>query len=380
MTVKVLKVLLMYVVTTVQAQLWSDFYHYRGELIFSDEFDTLNTSTWQHVITGWRGGNDEFEFYHNHPENSYVRDGVLYLKPTLTADRYGEDFLYNGTLDLWDEGCNVNYLDGCIIKAGEDILNPITSARIRTINSFSFTYGTVEIRAKMPRGDWIWPAMWLMPTNNAFGAWPRSGEIDMVEIRSNDDINCHGKQKGNTLMGATVHFGLNATTDKWRKTHYEAVLSEGSFADDFHVYGLQRLHDSIRLYVDGIPIGQVSPPQEGFWELGGFDDQLTNIWANGTNMTPFDHPFHLIMNVAVGGNFFNDYCTYADESRNKPWKWKSATAMRDFWEAKDNWYPTWDVESENNALQVDYVRVYALDMNNIGNYHWYQTDQSNDIN
>ena len=173
--------------------------------------------------------------------------------------------------------------------------------------------------------------MWLMPTNNAFGAWPRSGEIDMVEIRSNDDINCHGKQKGNTLMGATVHFGLNATTDKWRKTHYEAlvglsltfynpllspiilfkkmslliwiffffffffvdcdsVLSEGSFADDFHVYGLQRLHDSIRLYVDGIPIGQVSPPQEGFWELGGFDDQLTNIWANGTNMTPFDHP------------------------------------------------------------------------------------------
>ena len=86
------------------------------------------------------------------------------------------------------------------------------------------------------------------------------------------------------------------------------------------------------------------------------------------------------MNVAVGGNFFNDYCTYADESRNKPWKWKSATAMRDFWEAKDNWYPTWDVESENNALQVDYVRVYALDMNNIGNYHWYQTDQSNDIN
>ncbi len=122
---------------------------------------------------------------------SYVHGGVLHIRPTLTAARFGHDFLYNGTLDLWPEGCNVNYNGGCIAykqiflinsyarlyirflffsvhvsppalrKAGEDIINPIQSARIRTINSFSFTYGTVEIRAKMPRGDWIWPGTLL---------------------------------------------------------------------------------------------------------------------------------------------------------------------------------------------------------------------------
>ena len=135
---------------------------------------------------------------------SYVRDGVLHIRPTLTADRFGQDFLYNGTLDLWPEGCNVNYNGGCVAyvrgflfslffffsflhsfllfvysyysrarlnytvvslsssiirTSDEDIINPIQSARMRTINSFSFTYGTVEIRAKMPRGDWIWPGI-----------------------------------------------------------------------------------------------------------------------------------------------------------------------------------------------------------------------------
>ena len=136
--------------------------------------------------------------------SSYVRDGVLHIRPTLTADRFGEDFLYNGTLDLWPEGCNINYNGGCVAyvrgifvvfvffyflffyylfisiihvhastirlslyhhlsslirTSNEDIINPIQSARMRTINSFSFTYGTVEIRAKMPRGDWIWPGI-----------------------------------------------------------------------------------------------------------------------------------------------------------------------------------------------------------------------------
>ncbi|EFX89068.1 hypothetical protein DAPPUDRAFT_28775, partial [Daphnia pulex] len=100
------------------------------------------------------------------------RNGVLYIKPTLTADRFGEDFLYNGTLDMWKEGCNVNYNGGCIATSAEDIINPIQSARMRTLNSFSFTYGTVEVRAKMPRGDWIWPAIWMMPTENRYGAWP----------------------------------------------------------------------------------------------------------------------------------------------------------------------------------------------------------------
>jgi len=360
--------------------LWSDFYHYRGNLIFQDEFNSFNTSRWQHIITTWRGGNDEFEYYTDRSENSYVRDGVLYIKPTLTADRFGEDFLYNGTLDLRPEGCNVNYNGGCIAVAGQDIINPIQSARIRTVNSFSFTYGTVEIRAKMPRGDWIWPAMWLMPTDNTFGSWPRSGEIDMVEIRANNNLTCRGKQIGNQLMGSTLHFGPDSSYNIWRPTHYEAILEEGDFASDFHIFGLQRLPNSIRFYVDGIPIGQIDPPPGGFWDIGNFDKNPggPNIWANGTSMTPFDYPFHFILNVAVGGNFFPDGCV--NERYQKPWSRQSKQQMLSFWQKRNEWYATWNAHSENNALQVDYIRVYDLDLSNTGNYHWYQTDETNSIN
>ena len=74
--------------------------------------------------------------------------------------------------------------------------------------------------------------------------------------------------------------------------HFGRILEEGDFASDFHIYGLQRLPNSIRFYVDGIPIGQVDPPPGGFWDIGHFDQNPggPNIWANGTSMTPFDYP------------------------------------------------------------------------------------------
>lgn len=110
----------------------------RGPLIWQEEFDALDYSKWMHLITGWRGGNNEFQYYHNYTQNryilsfcletnqtvvivlclpfiSYVRNGILYIKPTLTADRYGEDFLYNGVLDLNQDGCNVNIDGGCYV-------------------------------------------------------------------------------------------------------------------------------------------------------------------------------------------------------------------------------------------------------------------------
>lgn len=126
---------------------WDRYYQYRGELIFEEEFDTFNTSRWQHIITAWRN-NNEFQYYTDRAENryalvlltflvscplfthvcitvlrpsvcsffycSYAKDGTLFIKPTLTADRFGEDFLYDGVLDLNPEGCNVNYRGGCI--------------------------------------------------------------------------------------------------------------------------------------------------------------------------------------------------------------------------------------------------------------------------
>ncbi|KAJ4432697.1 hypothetical protein ANN_21320, partial [Periplaneta americana] len=178
--------------------------------------------------------------------------------------------------------------------AGEDIVLPVQSARIRTINSFSFLHGRLEVRAKMPRGDWIWPAaIWMKPRYNEYGPWPSSGEIDIIEVRSNKKLtNSAGVSQGIDKMGATLHFGLNSSYNIWRPTHWELSIEETGrdFSDDFHIFGLEWTADYINFTVDGKTIGSRGVPPGGFWHLGGFDKipGATNIWADGEPMAPFD--------------------------------------------------------------------------------------------
>jgi beta-glucanase (GH16 family) len=155
-----------------------------GDLIFEDVFEDLDFETWQHENTLAGGGNWEFQWYANNRSNSYVEDGRLHIKPTFMAEEYGEAFLTSGVLNVHggspSEQCTNAQFWGCE-RAGNpnNIINPMKSARVRTVNSFAFKYGTLEIRAKMPAGDWLWPALWLMPKTNAYGTWPSSGEIDL---------------------------------------------------------------------------------------------------------------------------------------------------------------------------------------------------------
>nr|CAD7458821.1 unnamed protein product [Timema tahoe] len=243
--------------------------------------------------------------------------------------------------------------------ASQDIMLPIQSARIRTLGSFGFLYGRVEVRARMPRGDWIWPAIWMKPVDNEYGAWPSSGEIDLVEIRSNRKLrSSQGLSQGVDRMGATLHFGVNSSYNIWRPTHWEKSLADQGtdFAADYHLYGMEWAEDSINFTVDGEKIGGITPPEGGFWKLGGFDESPggTNIWKNGTRLAPFDKPFFLILNVAVGGRFFSD--SMVNSPFPRPWNWSSPHPMRDFWERRDEWLPTWD--HEDSTLRVDYIRVF----------------------
>jgi beta-glucanase (GH16 family) len=277
------------------------------------------------------------------------------MKPTLTADRYGEEFLYNGRLDLNQEGCNNNNENGCIIAAGQDIVNPIQSARMRTSQTFSFTYGSAEIRAKMPKGDWIWPAIWMLPTDEAYGGWPRSGEIDITEVRGNLNYSCNGYYHGRQLSGSTLHWGTEVATNSWQKTHWEKINIVNDFASDFHLYRVDWLPSGIEFFIDNQSIGKVTPPAGGFWELGGY--QGDNIWKTGSKMAPFDKNFHFVLNVAVGGNYFPDGCV--NIPFNKPWGMYEPVQMRPFWENRGQWLPTWNAGTEDNAMQVDYIRVYS---------------------
>jgi len=315
------------------------------KLVFNEDFNTLDQSKWRHDVSAWRGGNFEFQYYRNSRNNSYVRGGTLFIKPTLTADEYGEDFVLHGKLSYPD--CN---REPCVSEAGSEIVLPVLSARISSV--FSFKYGRLEVRARMPKGDWLWPAIWLLPEDDVYGGWPRSGEMDLVESRGNRRLfDSQGKQDGIRFLSSTLHWGPAPGTNGFRKTLYVKNMNSDTLADDFHVYTLDWRESGIRFLIDGQLIGERPTPQEGFWKLGGF--QGNDIWGS-KKLAPFDQNFYIIINLAVGGNFFSD--GLRNEPHPRPYDLKSGQAMRQFWEKKDWWKDTW--KGESAALQVDYVRVY----------------------
>ncbi|XP_077292734.1 beta-1,3-glucan-binding protein-like isoform X2 [Arctopsyche grandis] len=324
-----------------------------GNLIFEESFDSFDVRKWQHENTLSGGGNWEFQWYNNNRTNSYVQSGHLVIKPSLLADQFGEEFLSSGTLNIEggapaDRCTNPSYYGCERVGTPNNILNPIKSARLRTIDSFRFKYGKVEFSAKMPAGDWLWPA---------------SGEIDIAESRGNKKLTLDGVNIGTEQMSSTLHFGPYANLDGWEKSHFKQHFP-GGYDTAFKKYQLDWTPDYLKFSIDGEEIGKVTPPKSGgFWKLGNFETIAPNVenpWRFGTKMAPFDEEFYLIINLAIGGiNFFPDDAT---NPHPKPWSNKSPTAMRDFYAERDKWLDTWNLEQKSSpaSLRVNYVKVWAL--------------------
>lgn len=153
--------------------------------------------------------------------------------------------------------------------AGEGIFS---SARISTRGKAHWQYGYIEVKAKLPQGRGTWPAIWMLPEVFQYGNWPHSGEIDIMEHVGYDPGVIHG----------TVHTGA---FNHIKGTQKGKQVQVSSFASEFHVYAVNWLEDRIEFYVD---------------------DALYHVFYNtgeGTEDWPFDHPFYLLLNVAVGGNW-----------------------------------------------------------------------------
>ena len=333
----------------------------RDTLIFYDEFEYFNLTTWKHELTLGGGGNWEFQYYSNNRSNSYVKDGVLYIKPTFLADDIGEDNLRGGyTLNIWGsqpaDFCTGPHFYGCerASGGGGNVLNPIRSARIRTAESFNFKYGRVEVKAQLPVGDWLWPAIWMLPTRNQYGTWPASGEIDIMESRGNGPNYSAG---GVNTFGSTLHWGPLVGENAFSKTHVTRQAADGQdFAQDFHTYGLIWNETYIGTYLDDPNNTVLSVPiDQSFWEFGNWSDSgLDNPWASGGQNAPFDQEFYLLINLAVGG--VSGY--FPDNVGNKPWSDGSGNAVNGFWDSRSSqWGPTWDGEAA--ALKIDSVKVWC---------------------
>eukprot|EP00752_Nemacystus_decipiens_P007385 g6605.t1 len=342
-------------------------------LILNEEFDSFNLDLWQHEITMGGGGNWEFQMYGNNRTNSYVEDGKLILQPTLTSDYLGPEQVSGAiptTFDLWGlvpaDQCTSNMFYGC--SRGSNLgariaINPVMSARVRTAGTFSFRYGRIEVKAKLPRGDWLWPAIWLLPEKNAYGQWPASGEIDIMESRGNapsygagvDDIG------GVDTSSSAVHWGPHYTMDSWDQTYGTYALEEGTFNDDFHTFGLYWDEKEMYTYIDDdsnrvltVDFGK-GTDKEGFWEKGHFEERfpgVQNPWSGADRSAPYDQKFYVVMNVAVGGvsGFF------PDDVGSKMWNNKDPDAAMKFFEATSDWYSTWN--GKDAAMQVESVKVW----------------------
>ncbi|MCB0798970.1 MAG: glycoside hydrolase family 16 protein [Bacteroidales bacterium] len=213
-------------------------------LVWNDEFDyngLPNPVKWSYDTegntTGW--GNNELQYYTaSRLKNAEVKDGYLHI--TAHLEEY-EGFSY-------------------------------TSARLVTRQKGDWLYGRVEVKARIPDGRGLWPAIWMLPTDWSYGGWPSSGEIDIMENVGYDPYKIHG----------TVH------TESYNHilgTHKGASVNVQTCYTDFHLYALEWDTKEIRIYVD--------------------DNHYFTFQNEGTDYKawPFDRRFHLLLNVAVGGNW-----------------------------------------------------------------------------
>ena len=219
-------------------------------LVWSDEFEgpsgsPVDSSKWSFELGGNGWGNNELETYTSRTANSDLEGGTLVIK-ALKETFTGSD------------GISRNY----------------TSARLLTRNKFTQAYGRFEARIKIPYGQGIWPAFWMLGDNISTAGWPNCGEIDIMENIGKEPSIVHGTFHGPGYSGGN---GIGAAY----------TLSNGQkFSDDFHTFAVEWEPNVVRFYVDGLLYRTQTPA----------DLPAGKSWV-------FDHPFFIILNVAVGGGW-----------------------------------------------------------------------------
>lgn len=241
-------------------------------LVWSDEFDggKIDRAKWGYDVDCWGGGNEEHQCYTKSARNAAIEDGKLVI--TARYERVTGPAL-------------PEHLRRTSATPEAEATRDISSARLSTRGKAAWRYGKVEVRAKLPQGQGTWPAIWMLPEKDRYGSWAASGEIDILEA-VNLGVPCAKCPGGreNTILG-TLHFG-----GKWPSNQHkgEEVSVPEVLDDGFHTYAIEWQPERITWLFDG-RIYAVRTADE--WTTTG----------SPKRGAPFDQPFHLILNLAIGG-------------------------------------------------------------------------------
>lgn len=324
----------------------------QGKLIFEDTFDKLQLSKWQHVIQFGGDPGYPFVLYTHNEANCFADNGNLHIKPLLQP----EDIVTSGQISL--KGCTGSPTkQECQKQAfGANYIPPVLTAQLRTKQSFSFRYGRVEVRAKLPLGDWLYSEILLKPTHNIYGSEPKlaSGQMNLALMRGNRECSSGGSQIGAKVLEGNCEMSFNGIRHRERFNR----TSSAPWGDNFHIYGLVWTPDSIVFSVDGNEVGRVVPSTGGFKSMSPYSQYPNVPWSRGSKIAPFDQEFYLSLGVEAGGFYEFPDGAVSRDNKVKPWRNGESKAIFKFWMDKNNWFPTWN--ADNSVLQVDYIRVWAL--------------------
>lgn len=226
-------------------------------LMFEDDFHVgIDDGTWNFEIQRGGFGTGSFEWTTDDPKNIFTDAEGLHIVPTLTTESTDitlDEMYDNYVVNLTTDGTCTHPrldIDSCSIRSNKTagtIINPVRSARINTKGKKTIKYGKVEVVAKMPKGSWLWPAIWMMPDADVYGQWPRSGEIDIAESRGNygDDYT-----DGRDSVISALHWGPLPEADAFYKTAGKHNVRRTDYSEAFHTYGLEWTEDYLFTYLD----------------------------------------------------------------------------------------------------------------------------------
>ncbi|RDA95311.1 hypothetical protein CP533_3539 [Ophiocordyceps camponoti-saundersi (nom. inval.)] len=314
--------------------------------VLDDGFDGgLNANVWTKEVTVGGFGNGEFDQTTGGDENVMIQNGNLVIRATLQdADKMEKDNVMNL---LKDGTCTSTEWTSCVAATNTTagnvtVVPPTKSGRINTRRGAKLRYGRVEVTAKLPEGDWLWPAIWMMPVRETYGPWPASGEIDMMESRGNNWTYAQG---GNDVVSSALHWGPDPANDGWWRTNNKHRALHTTYSAGFNTFGLEWSQKYLFTYVNSRLLQVLYTNfDRPMWRRGSFPEsgangtRLSDSWTRtGRDNTPFDHQFYLVINLAVGGT--NGW--FEDGKSDKPWLDRSPSAKKDFWNARKIWLPTW---------------------------------------